>query len=58
LSEGVSFKIVDLKDKANPQDVWNKVVNFGDEAMANRWNIEYETRFNLTKLLERAAQKA
>ncbi len=57
LSEGVSFKIVDLKDKASPQDVWNKVVNFGDEAMANRWNIEYETRFNLTKLLERAAQK-
>lgn len=33
-------------------------LNFADEQMANRWKIDYSTRFNLTKLLEQAALKA
>lgn len=46
---------VDLTKKVD-KPVWDDDnLNFSDEAMANRWKIQYATRFNLTKLLERAA---
>jgi hypothetical protein len=49
---------VDLTKKVD-KPVWDDDnLNFSDEAMANRWKIQYATRFNLTKLLERAVLKA
>jgi hypothetical protein len=48
---------VDLKEiKTTP--IWSDPTDFSDLAMANRWRIDYSTRFNLTNLLNIAAQKA
>jgi hypothetical protein len=51
----VTFRVNLTETKEAP--VWNKPTNFSDLVMANRWKIEYETCFNMSRLLEAAAMK-